>query len=141
MAERTSVDVHFSDRQQKIKTISAAYTVGADETGTVFILDAAAGAAVTLPPLEDGLSFEFIVGAAFATTDWVISSSEGDNINGILIVNGASVPAAGEDNITFELAAESVGDFVRFVADAGNSQWLVYGIANAAASASANDPA
>lgn len=133
--------VSFSPRDAKISTIAAAKTVRNDETGTTFILDAAAGAAITLPALEDGLHFEFIVGAAFATSDWVISSAEGDNINGIIVVNGASIPASGEDNVTFELAAESVGDYVRFIADSGNSQWLVYGIANSAASVSANDPA
>lgn len=141
MPERTSIDVHYSDRQLKTKTLSAAYVVPASETGTTYILDAAAGAAITLPALETGLSFRFVVGAAFATSDWVISSAEGDNITGNLIVNGAAVPAAAEDNITFELAAESIGDWAELIADSGNSQWIVTGIANSASSLSANDPA
>ena len=131
----------FSPRDAKISVVSAAKTVRDDETGTTFILDAAVGYAITLPAIATGLHYEFIVGAAFATSDWVISSAEGDNINGIIVVNGASIPAADEDNVTFELAAESVGDYVRFIADSDNSQWLVYGIANSAASVSANDPA
>lgn len=121
--------------------VDAAKTVKASESGTTFILDAAEGAAITLPALASGLTYKFVVGAAFATSDWVISSSEGDNITGNLIVNGAAVPAAAEDNITFELAAESVGDWVQFVADASNSQWIVTGIANSASSLTANDPA
>ena len=141
MAERTSTTVSYSAGQAKTVTVSAAKTVTVGESGTTFILDAAVGYAVTLPAIADGLVYDFVVGSAFDTSDWVISSSEGDNINGILVVNGASVPAAGEDNVTFELAAESVGDWVRFVADAGNSQWIVTGIANSAASLSANDPA
>lgn len=137
----TSTTVSYSGWERKVATISAAKTVKSDETGTTFLLDAAVGYAITLPALAAGLNFKFVVASAFDTSDWVISSAEGDNINGILVVNGASVPAAGEDNITFELAAESVGDMVEFVADPDNSQWLVWGIANAASSATANDPA
>ena len=141
MAERTSVTVSFSPGQEKTAVIDAAYSVKASESGTTFVLDAAAGAAITLPALESGLSFKFIVGAAFATSDWVVSSSEGDNITGNLIVNGAAVPAAAEDNITFELGAETVGDWAQFVADSANSQWIVTGIGNLATSVTANDPA
>ena len=131
----------YSHNQQKTVTVSAAKTVSANETDTLFLLDAAAGAAITLPPLADGLRFKFMVAAAFATSDWVVSSSEGDNISGQLIVNGAAVAAAAEDNITFELGAEGIGDFVEFYADSGNSQWICFGVGQLAASMSANDPA
>lgn len=136
-----ATNINFGTRDVKIKTIDAAYTVFASETGTTFLLDAAEGAAITLPALAQGLNFRFVVAAAFATSDWVISSSEGDNINGLLIVNGATVAAGAEDNITFELAAESIGDSVEFIADPDNSQWLVLGATALASSASANDPA
>ncbi len=138
---RTVGTTSYSANQEKTVVVSAAKTVKASESGTHFILDAAAGAAITLPALETGLIYKFTVGAAFATSDWVISSAEGDNISGILVVNGASVPAAAEDNITFELAAESVGDTITLVSDSANSQWVVSGIANSAASLTANDPA
>ena len=137
----TTTSVNFGAREPKIVTLSAARTVLAEETGTTFILDGTVGAAITLPALANGLNFRFIVGSTFITSDWVISSSEGDNINGILLVNGASVPAAAEDNITFELAAEAVGDYVEFIADSGNSQWIVNGVGASASSMSANDPA
>lgn len=122
-------------------TLSAATTLGANQSGTTFILDAAAGATVTLPALAPGLNFTFVVGASFATTDWTIASAEGDNINGILLVNGASVPAVGEDNVIFELGAESIGDYAHFVCDFGNSQWLVRGVGSLAASMTTTDPA
>ena len=130
-----------------VVTLSAAATLDAGDSGTTYILDAAAGAAISLPALPtDGneLEFTFIVGAAFATSDWVVSSSEGDNINGIISDMGstvAGVPAAGEDNITFELGAETIGDWVRFVSDSGNSQWLVSGACSANGGITANDPA
>lgn len=136
-----ATNINFSSRDVKVATISGAYTVTAKESGTTFILDAAAGAAITLPTLAPGLNFHFVVGSLFATSDWVISSAEGDNINGLLIVNGASVPAVGEDNVTFELGAEAIGDHVQFVADPDNSQWWAFGAGAAALSISANDPA
>jgi len=137
-------DVRFSPNQQKIATISAARTIDADETGTVFILDAAAGATVTLPALADGLRYKFVVGAAFATSNWVVASSEGDNINGIISDMGstvAGVPAAGEDQINFVNSAETVGDWIELIADEGNSQWLVSGACTANGGITATDPA
>lgn len=136
-----STYVGFSSRDRKVATLSAAQTLHASASGTTYILDASAGATITLPALAQGLNFTFVVGATFATTDWIIQSSEGDNINGLLIVNGATVAASGEDNISFELAAESIGDYAEFVADPDNSQWIVRGAGALAASVTANDPA
>lgn len=130
-----------------VETLSAAQTLTAADSGTTYVLDASAGAAITLPALPtDGkeLSFEFRVGAAFATSDWVISSAEGDNINGIISDMGttvAGVVAAAEDNITFELGAESIGDWIKLVSDSGNSQWLVSGACAINGGITANDPA
>ena len=89
---------------------------------------------------HNGLYFRFIVGAAFTTSNWVIDSAEGDNITGNLIVNGAAVPAAAEDQINFVNSAETVGDFIELWADSGNSQWIVWGIGNSAGSITATDP-
>jgi hypothetical protein len=124
-----------------VETITAAQTLTAGDSGKVFILDAAAGATVTLPSLAAGLRFKFFVGAAFATSNWVIASAEGDNITGNLIVNGAAVPAAAEDQINFVNSAETVGDFIELYADSGNSQWLVWGIGNSTGAITATDPA
>jgi len=134
-------DVRFGPNEVKIATVDAAYTVSADEVGTTFILDAAAGATVTLPALAQGLYFRFVVGSSFATSNWVVASSEGDNITGNLVVNGAAVPAAAEDQINFVNSAETVGDFIELIADEGNSQWIVLGIGNGAGSITATDPA
>ena len=126
--------------REGVETLSAAQTLTAGDAGKVFILDAAEGKTVTLPALADGLSFEFYVGAAFATTDWVIASAEGDNISGNLIVAGSAVQAAAEDFINFVASAESIGDFIKIFADSGNSQWIVWGIGNTAGSITATDP-
>jgi len=128
---------------QKTETISAARTLTAADSGTVFILDASAGKTVTLPALKDGLRFKFIVGAAFATDNWIIDSAEGDNIDGIIADMGstvAGIPAAGEDQINFVASAEGIGDWVELVCDYGNSQWLVSGACRTNGGITVTDP-
>ena len=124
---------------EDVETLAAAQTLTAADSGKTFILSAAAGATITLPALKAGIHFKFIVGAAFATTDWIIDSAEGDNIEGLLIVNGASVVASGEDQINFVNSAETVGDHVEFACDGTN--WFVTGAGNSAGSITATDPA
>ena len=143
MSVRTSITYSNPVERARdgVEIISAARTLTAADSRRVFILDATEGATVTLPALEDGLTFEFFVGAAFASTNWVIASAEGDNISGNIIVNGSIVQAAAEDFINFVATAESVGDFVKIFADSGNSQWIVWGIGNTVGSITATDPA
>ena len=133
----------FSERAKVVETISAAQTIKPTDTGKTFVLDAAAGATITLPALSDGLNFEFVVGAAFATTNWVIDSAEGDNVNGSIADMGTTVAvvvASGEDQINFVASAETIGDWVRLTADSGNSQWLVTGMCAANGGITATDP-
>jgi hypothetical protein len=137
----TSNDV--SRQRVKVEVLSAAQTLTAADSGKTFILDAAAGKTVPLPTLAEGLNFRFVVGAAFATDNWIIDSAEGDNINGIIADMGstvAGVPAAGEDQINFVASAESIGDWVYLVADSSNSQWLVSGACAANGGITATDP-
>ena len=124
---------------EDVETLAAAQTLTAADSGKTFILSAAAGATITLPALKSGIHFKFIVGSAFATTDWIIDSAEGDNIEGLLIVNGAAVVASGEDQINFVNSAETVGDHVEFACDGTN--WFVTGAGNSAGSITATDPA
>jgi len=123
---------------EEVQTLAAAATLTAADSGTTYILKATAGKTVILPALKSGINFKFIVGSAFATTDWIIDSAEGDNIEGLLIVNGASVVAAGEDQINFVNSAETVGDHVSLSCDGTN--WFVSGAGNAAGSITVTDP-
>lgn len=131
--------------REAVNTIAAAATLTAADVG-VHVLDAAAGATVTLPSLPtDGkeLYFKFVVGATFATTNWVIDSAEGDNINGHIADMGTTVAvvlAAGEDQINFVASAESIGDYVELISDAGNSQWIVNGVCGVNGGITATDP-
>lgn len=130
----------FSPRETKVDTITGATSIKNDDTGTTFILNAAGGAAVTLPAPEAGLNYKFIVGAAFATTDWtIVTESNATIIQGAVLVNGAVVPGADEDTITFAAAAESVGDYVDLISDGTN--WYVSGAGAVAASITLTDAA
>ena len=123
---------------EEVQTLAAAATLTAADSGTTYILKAAEGKTITLPALKSGINFKFIVGSAFATTDWIIDSKEGDNIEGLLIVNGASVAASGEDQINFVNSAETVGDHVSLSCDGTN--WFVSGAGNSAGSITVTDP-
>lgn len=112
-----------------VEAVTGAVTLTAEDSGKVLILQAAAGAQITLPAVEDestsaGLRFKFIVGLAFATTNWTILAAS-NVIEGSVIVNGAHVAGVNENTISFVASAESVGDFVELVCDGTN--WYVNG--------------
>lgn len=127
-------------------TIAAAETLTAADVG-VHLLDAAAGATVTLPSLpaagEPELYFRFEVAATFATTNWIIDSAEGDNISGHIADMGTTVAivlAAAEDQINFVATAEAIGDYIELRSDSGNAQWLVNGVCGVNGGITATDP-
>jgi hypothetical protein len=117
---------------EKTQTLTGATTLTAADSGKTFWLNAANGAAISLPALKEGAYYRFVVAANFDTSDWVITPSDADKINGTIVVNGASVNADATDSVTFELGAESLGDFVEFRCDGSN--WLINGVGNSASS-------
>jgi hypothetical protein len=105
-----------------VTTLTGATTITReDHSGKLLVLNAAGGAALTLPAVATsaGCKFKFIVGAAFATTDWVITSAEGDNIEGALMVASTVVDVDAADTITFDASAsaENIGDWVSLECD------------------------
>lgn len=122
-----------------IKTITGATTLTAADTGKLLFLDAAEGATVTLPALKAGVNFKIVVADNFATSNWVVASAEGDNINGVIDVADAAVVAADEDQINFVNSAESKGDYIQLECD-GNG-WFVSGQAALTGAITATDPA
>ncbi len=131
MATRTltSVSNDVTRINQKMGEITAATTLTAADSGTIFIIPAAtAGAQISLPALASRLNFKFIINGAFATTDWTIVSST-DVIEGTAIVKGAEILGTSENTISFVASAETVGDFVELSCDGTN--WFAYGVAGA----------
>lgn len=113
----------------KTVTVSAATQLYHADSGTTYFLNAAAGKAITLPAVKNGVSFKFITAAAFATTAWTVTGGAAV-IQGSIIVNGAKVAGANETTITFAHAAETVGDHVELQCDGTN--WFLSGVADAA---------
>lgn len=111
----------------RIETVAAAKTLKMKhDNGKTFILNAAAGVTVTLPAVTNaGFKAKFIVGAAFATTNFVVASAEGTNLEGSVFVNGALVAAAGTSQINFVATAETLGDWVELESD--GTYWYVSG--------------
>jgi hypothetical protein len=131
-----SNDIVRIDR--KTQTISEDITLVAADTNKVFWLDNSTGKTITLPELEDGLNFKFVIADNFATDNWVIDSAEGDNIEGMLEVAGAVVVASGEDQINFVASAESKGDFVQL--ECNGTNWFLSGQAALSGGITVTDP-
>tara|TARA_R110000803_G_scaffold14887_9_gene41369 strand:+ start:4603 stop:5010 length:408 start_codon:yes stop_codon:yes gene_type:complete len=131
MSTTTTISNDVQRILDKTETVIAAKTLSHADSGKVFILTAAAGAAITLPALKAGANFKFIVGSAFATTSWTVTGG-GAKIQGTVIVNGASVLGENETTITFADAAEKIGDFAELHCDGTN--WYLSGVGSAASS-------
>lgn len=121
------------------ETVAAATTLTAVDNGKTLYLDAAAGATITLPAVSAGLNFKFVIASTFATTNWIVASAEGDNIDGSIEVAGAVVVAAAEDQINFVATAEALGDHIVLHSD--GVQWFVHGMAALTGGITATDPA
>jgi hypothetical protein len=109
-----------------VEAVTGATTLTAEDSGKVLILKASAGAEITLPAVATsaGLRFKFVVGLAFATTNWTVKAAT-NVIEGSVLVNGAHVAGVNENTISFVNSAESVGDFAELVCDGTN--WYVNG--------------
>lgn len=113
-------------------------TLTAADSGKTVFMNAAGGGTITLPALKAGVFFKFIVGVTAPTTAWIVDSAEGDNISGVLTVNGALVAAVDEDQINFVASTAVSGDMIELECDGTN--WYVTGLGSAAGSITATDP-
>ena len=132
----------YSDNAERIfnktQLVLDDLTLTAADSGKVIFLNAAAGGTVTLPALKAGVNFKIIVGATAPTTIWIIASAEGDNISGVMTVNGALVAAVAEDFINFAANTAVAGDSIELECD--GTGWYVKGLGSAAGSITATDP-
>ena len=112
----------FFDIRKNVHSLTAAYVVLPSDSGKVFTLNAAAGAAITLPSVADaqeGWNCRFIVGTAFDTTDWIITATAAIMVGGIneleVDTSDDGPVTVGGTTINIELGAETIGDYVDFV--------------------------
>ena len=108
------------------------------DNGKTFILGDAVPGTITLPAVTNtGFRCSVIVGFAI-TTNAVVASAEGDNIEGCLTVAGAVVDVNAVDQINFVESADNIGDRVDFISD--GTYWHVIGWALSTGGITATDP-
>ena len=115
----------------RTESVSTDVTVLASESGSTFLI--ASGTTATLPAVTNtGAWYRFQVSGSITDTNFIIDSAEGDNIEGSVIVAGAVVDCAAEDQLNFVNDGENVGDFVELYSN--GTSWLI-GASNALTSA------
>jgi hypothetical protein len=116
----------FQNGASSVETIAAATTLTAADSGKTFIMNAAGGAAITLPAVTNtGWSGKFIVGAVFATTDWTVVSADADAMEGAMMVASTVVNVDAATTLTFVATAENIGDWATVQSD--GTYWYVDG--------------
>lgn len=104
-------------------SIYSTTTLQFSDSGTTYS-HSASGTTYVLPAVtHEGATFRFAVGGAVDTGNIIIDSAEGDNIEGTLIVAGAVVDCAAEDQVNFVTDGENVGDYVELRSNGSN--WLI----------------
>lgn len=114
--------------------LTAASTLTAAQSGTVFFLNAATEFATTLPAPAAGLTYTFIVTAAPASASYTIVTASSANI-----IKGQAVNAAGvagdtgtaDDTISFVDGQAVAGDMVTVISD--GTSWFAKGFCAVAA--------
>ena len=114
----------FFNTRKNVHSLTAAYTVLATDSGKDFILDAAAGVAITLPSaanMGNGWNCRFLVGTAFDTSNWQITATAAvmkGGINELEIDTSDDQPSTvGGTTIDFVHSLETIGDYVDVMCD------------------------
>ena len=117
-----------------IEIVTATNAIEITESGTVYVLNNGTEFATTLPTVASsaGVTYRFIVGVdPVGTAFTIVTDTLEDKIEGVVVVNGASVGADGpDDTITFTASAAVVGDWVELTSD--GVLWYLSGHAVAA---------
>lgn len=102
-------------------SVYATTTLTVADSGTTYVISAS-GTTITLPAVasSDGVKFRFVIGGAVDTGNVAITSAEGDNIEGSIIVAGAVVDCNAADVLTFVADGENLGDFVEVMSNGTN---------------------
>lgn len=114
--------VSFKEPVVNVTTQVATTTLSAEDSGTTYSI--ATSTTFVLPAVTNvGTHYRFVVGGALATTNVIVDSAEGDNLEGTLIVAGAVVDCDAEDQLNFVVDGENIGDYVEVRSN--GSKWLI----------------
>jgi hypothetical protein len=110
----------------EVQTLAAATKLTANDDGARIMLALAGGFAVTLPPPEAGLEFEFFVKVAPTTAYTIVTHASANIIVGQVLSNDLNAAsdgdfeATGGDTFTFVANKAVKGDTVKFFCDGVN---------------------
>jgi len=108
-----------------VQVVTDSVTLTAADNGSNLVLGDAAPGTITLPAVTN-TGFRCRVYTGFAiTSNAVLASAEGDNMEGSLIVAGAVVTVDAADQINFVNTADNIGDYVEVFSD--GTYWHVFG--------------
>ena len=130
---------------ESVADVTAATTLTDSQSGGTFYLGGnnatSSGVTVTLPSVTaaPGQLYIFYNSTDATTTNYIIDSAEGDNIDGSLLVNGADVNCVDVDQINVVYTADTIGDFFSVRSD-GTQWWIGASNAAVAGSLTCTDP-
>ena len=113
--------------------VTTTETLTENEGHKLIVLNHATEFATTLPDAASsaGVHFHIVIALAPSGANMTIVTEGGENvIDGMAVVNGAAIPAANEDTITFTADAAAIGDWIDLYCD--GVAWYVSGQAAAA---------
>lgn len=121
-------EAQFALASMQYKVLTAAASLDEGDSGRTYILNSTADIAVTLPALQAGLEYEFVVAAVPATAAHTITPATADKIVGRVFtldggVAGDTEDTPGGDAVNFVTAATVIGD--RAVLRCDGTNWLV----------------
>lgn len=110
----------------QIEVITAGKTLTMkDDNGKTFILGDAAPGTITLPAVTNaGFTCKVVVGFDL-TSNGVLASAEGDNMEGALMVASTVVAVDAADQLNFVNTADNIGDWATVFSD--GTYWYVDG--------------
>jgi len=107
----------FQPGSGSIQEVTESITLTAADNGKTFILADAAPGTITLPAVTNtGFTCKVIVGFDL-TTNGVLKSAAGDDIEGALMVASTVVDVDAADQINFVQTADNIGDWASVVSD------------------------
>ncbi len=125
--------------RQRVETIDASSadatkTIGAAETGELYFIDATNDVVITLPAVQDGAYFKFMISVAVASGKSVIINTDTANVlmDGYLVQESASgnidaldqSDASDDDKVTFGAGCKA-GSYLECYSD--GTKWLCSG--------------
>jgi hypothetical protein len=120
---------------ESTEVITGANVITTAESGKVFFLNSATGAAQTLPTVSAstvGLKYKFIISTVPTSGNMTVVTAAADNgsFEGVVDVNSAQVDGGSNITINFVASTCVIGDWVEVMTD--GTYWFVTGASTAA---------